>query len=160
MGCSETVNNFFSFYFGVAHSCISENKISVTAYREEPSAVGGIAGLIQQASYNSGGEIFYVGGGVTGCYFTGEAVSAVQYGGAIAGVCGKNIYESNSYTSGDTEYHNFEGNYFISGTAFGAVVSAEEKFSAAEDKGAVVATAEEIKNLEEYKKILDNLLKF
>ena len=149
VGSSVIARDIFAFYYGVVQDCISENLISVTASGDKPSCVGGITGLVQQGSYD--GTFF--GGGVTGSYFTGTNNFAGNYSGAIVGVVGKNIYDNNSYTSGETEYHNFEGNYFLSGTAFGAAVE-DEEFSTVADKGADIVALEEILNSEAYKKIL------
>lgn len=149
VGSSVIVRDIFAFYYGVVQDCISENAISVTAVGDKPSCVGGIIGLVQQGNYDG----TYFGGGVTGSCFTGTNNFTGNYSGAIVGVVGKNIYDNNSYTSGETEYHNFEGNYFLSGTAFGAAVENEE-FSAVADKGADIAAPEEIINSDAYKEIL------
>ncbi len=154
MGSSIVQYDFYAHYFGVASSCISENRITVAVTGEKASCVGGIAGLIQQGGLSSGTETVYIGGGVTDSYFVGENTFTGNYSGAIAGIVGAEIYEKNSYTSGGNEYHNFENNCFLSGSAFGAAVSGEDEFNAVEDKGATVSTLEGIKNSDGYKNIL------
>ncbi|MDE5549205.1 MAG: hypothetical protein K2J13_03030, partial [Clostridia bacterium] len=65
-----------------------------------------------------------------------------------------------SYTSGNTEYHNFEDNYYLQNSykSIGSTVSSDGTFAPAENKGATRTTIEEIKNNETYKKILSALV--
>lgn len=145
-------------YFGTVDSCIGENRITVTVTDGTPAYVGGIAGYVGEAGINQGNSVVYVGGGVTDSYFTGECVAEVSRFGNIVGVCGANIYASNSYTGGNIVYHNFSGNYYLqnSFSAFGAALSGDT-FEAAADKGATAAIVEEMQNSEGYKSILNAL---
>lgn len=174
LASGEVASNGYSVYCGAAQDCISESVISVSA--TDKSCAGGIAGFIQEGGFEQyktdengniirdengkpATETIYLGGGATNSYFLGKCATDVEYFGNIVGVCGANIYESNSYTSGNTEYHNFEGNYFTGSDypVCGAVVVGEGEFASAEDKGATQATAEEIKALQSYTKILQEL---
>ncbi|MBD5099763.1 MAG: hypothetical protein HDT29_00435 [Clostridiales bacterium] len=158
--------------FGEVESCISESKISVSVIGDEPAYVGGIVGIVQEqgfeqyvygedgyASKDEDGnymiETIYFGGGVTNSYFIGQCLNEVAYFGNIVGVCGANIYESNSASFGDTEYHNFEGNYYAANgsKAFGATRTADGSFASVEDKGATLSTVEEIRNSQAYKSV-------
>lgn len=159
-GFSEVMYNFY-IYFGTADYCISESRINVTVTGEDPAYVGGIAGLIREAGFNSGGSVEYFGGCVTNSCFIGEIVSGVYYSGSIVGVCGPNIYENNSYLSGITEYHNFENNFYSDKTAgsFGATMVGDGEYLEVDGKGSTFAETEEIKNSEVYKYILEELEK-
>ncbi|MDE6614860.1 MAG: hypothetical protein K2K24_05060 [Clostridia bacterium] len=160
LGISEVTNRGYYVYFGSVNSCISESKIDVSVIGNEPAYVGGIIGCVSEAGFGSEDDLVYFGGGATNCYFIGECVSDVTYFGNIVGVCGANIYESNSYTSGNTEYHNFEDNYYLQNSykSIGSTVSSDGTFAPAENKGATRTTIEEIKNNETYKKILSALV--
>lgn len=140
-------------YWGTVDYCICESRINAAAKDDESYFVGGVAGLVQQVQLNS----VYLGGGVTNSYFTGECRTAVKYFGNIVGVCGAELYESNSSVSDAVGgYLSFNGNYYLnngSGSAFGAALD-EENFVTVEDKGATAATTEEIKQTEGYKAIL------
>ena len=92
----------------------------------------------------------------------GEYSSDASYFGNIVGVCGANVYEKNSYTSGSGgEYYNFGGNYYLENgfKSFGATLEGEDKFVAVDGKGADSATVEFIKNSENYKSILAKIPK-
>lgn len=160
LGRNEIVSNIFNMpVYDFVRYCISDGKISVTADGEK-SYVGGVVGFVMQGSYTN--SDIYFGGGATNCYFTGECVSELTRFGNIVGVCGVNLYDNNSYTSGDTEYHNFDGNFYAANnyTAFGAAikfVDETEEFIAVADKGATAATREEIENSETYLEILSKL---
>ena len=159
LGSSEVIAQNTAYgtyiYFGIAEYCISEGEISVSVIGDVPAYVGGIAGYVSEEEFSTA----YFGGRIASCYFTGECASAVSYFGNIVGVCGANIYEKNSYVSGNTEVKNFEGNYYLnsSSTAFGAKVSGEGNFVSAEDKGASIATIEDMKGADIYKAILSTL---
>ncbi|MDE7295835.1 MAG: hypothetical protein K2N84_01075, partial [Clostridia bacterium] len=142
-------------YFGIAEYCISTGEINVSVIGDVPAYVGGIAGYVSEEEFSTA----YFGGRVASCYFTGECVSEVSHFGNIVGVCGANIYEKNSYVSGNTEVKNFEGNYYLqnSATAFGAKVSGGNNFVLAEDKGASVAMIEDMLSSDVYKAILSTL---
>ncbi|MDE6060349.1 MAG: hypothetical protein K2G31_02640, partial [Clostridia bacterium] len=171
--------NIFGYstvYCGTVYRCISKSKITVSVIDETPAYVGGIAGYIrqleiEQKKYDESGKpvygadgnqetyFVYFGGGVTNSYFIGEYESKNSYFGNIVGVCGANIYEINSYTADNKEYHNFEGNYYgnDSFTALGSTVTTDGRFVSAADKGASFSS--EIESLEEYKQILATLEK-
>ena len=185
-GRGEVVSSGSYIYFGVASYCIGEGKIDVTV-GDGASCIGGIGGLVQEGGflyyqYDEDGNLLldeddkplmktiYWGGGITNCIFLGEIEGNFNYTGSIVGVCGANIYEENSYTSGDTEYVHFEGNYYLETDlpSFGAVVTLEEEqieeevvtkevFAQVQGKGAASATTDEIKNTKVYKEILDAL---
>ena len=141
-------------YGGSAEYCISKNKIDVTV-EETPAYIGGIAGYVGEKEFING----YFGGRVINCYFIGELASIVNYSGSIVGVCGANIYGGNAnFPFGDGNI-NFDGNYYLNNTAFGAAEAGEEQFNEAEDKGATLATLEDIKRSENYNKILAELEK-
>ena len=171
-GFGDVISNGYYVYWGAADSCISENTIGVSMIGDTPAYVGGIVGYIkeqgfEQLVYGDDGrpiigedgnyqrETIYLGGCVSDCYFIGKYASEVAYFGNIVGVCGANLYQSNSYTSGGTEYHNFEGNYYLTNShkAFGATVTDDGDYASVEDKGATSATIEDIRNLEKYKSI-------
>lgn len=159
LGFSEIAGMGFYIYFGAVDYCISESKINAAATGETPAYVGGIAGYVREAGFNNGDSAVYFGGSVTNSYFTGKCVAENCYWGNIVGVCGANIYVTNSYTSGMTEFHNFENNFYSDNglTAFGKTMSEDGSFTSAEDKGAKPATPEDIKNSENYKLILSEL---
>lgn len=164
-------------YCGFADNCIGSGKL-IAALQEEESCIGGIGGFIQEGvttNYlrNEKGEIVqdedgnpivesveYVGGGgIRNCFFLGEIESGVSYFGSIVGVCGEDIYERNSYTSGSNKYANFEGNYYVDRgvPSFGAVVSTEGEFRQVPGKGAQEVTEDELKDKETYQEILEKL---
>lgn len=157
--CEIATSVFNTPIYDFVRYCISESKISVTVSGDSKSCVGGVVGFVMEGSYVD--TEIYFGGGVTDCYFTGGCEKEVSRFGNIVGACGANIYESNSYTSGGNEYHYFEGNIYLNNSlsAFGAKVTADGEFAAAEDKGAESATEEEIKNSEKYQSILQKLEK-
>ena len=144
-------------YFGLAKSCIASGEIAVAGGGDQ-SCVGGIGGFIQQGRFNDGA--LYLGGGVTDSFFLGTLKGEYSYFGSIVGVCGDEIYEKNSYTSGNEEVANFKDNYYLSGGApsFGAVVSVEEDeegiFRRVDGKGALPLEKEEIEKNESYQAIL------
>ena len=144
---------------GTAQSCISAGKISVEAGGEDSSFAGGIVGLVQEYALQNQ----YFGGSVIDCYFTGESVADGTYYGNIAGACGANIYEVNSYSYGDKQYDIFKDNYYSGNSfkAFGVKASKDEEdndvFETVEDKGATALTKEEIEKLEAYKEIWKKL---
>lgn len=155
LGYSEVAAYGSRIYFGVADCCISKNKISVARVEGVAAYVGGVVGCVREEEF---GETYY-GGCVTNCYFIGESASDVSYFGNIVGVCGANIYQSNSYSSSDgTVYSNFEGNRYLqnSRSAFGAAQTGEDNFAAVSDKGAVASTLEDIVNSQAYKSISDS----
>ena len=153
-GRSEVVSSGRYVYCGFADRCLGTGKIVVTGGGEE-SCVGGIGGFVQEGVFNQ--QTLYLGGGVTNSIFLGEIQGEFRYFGSLVGACGEDIYEKNSYTSGDKELANFDGNYYLKGapSAFGAVVSAEEVFRQAADKGATAATEEEIKNTDLYQELAE-----
>ncbi|MCI8420738.1 MAG: hypothetical protein HFE34_00440 [Clostridia bacterium] len=173
LGSGEVAIDSRYIYFANVDSCISQGKINVTA--DNIAYVGGIAGKIgemeiEQYKVDEDGnfikgddgqyvtEMVYRGGRVIKSYFTGELTSEVAYFGNMVGVCGMNIYQSNSYTSGTDEFRNFEDNYYLDNSlgAFGATMSGDDILGANENKGATTATLEEILNLRAYKSIIDN----
>ncbi|MDE6201294.1 MAG: hypothetical protein K2M47_05400 [Clostridiales bacterium] len=160
MGVSEIVNNGK----GTAEYCISENRLDVTAVSDGKAYVGGIIGYVSEHQFQVvGGGTAYFGGGVTDSCFVGTCVGSEIYFGNIVGVCGANIYYSNSYYSSNVEYHNFDGNYYVNNSfsAFGATASTNESDStltaAVEDKGATSMSIEDVKKTVTYKKILSEL---
>lgn len=136
----------YNFAWGYVDNCISECRVSA-----DGGYAGGIIGRVLEAGVEANGAKTYFGGGATRSFFTGECVG--KSSGSIAGGVGANIYATNSYTSGSVEYHNFEGNYYTAGTAFGAQISENGDCSPAEDKGAALI-AEGIKDLQGYKDVL------
>ena len=163
-------------YCGTVYHCISGSKINVTVTDNTPAHIGGIAGYIrqldieQQKRDDKGNLLYdddknpitytvYFGGGVTDSYFIGEYRSSASYFGNIVGVCGANIYETNSYTAGNEEYHNFENNVYVSNSmsALGSTITSDGEYVLAADKGATSATLEVIQNSEIYKSILSAL---
>lgn len=147
-------------HWGAVDYCICESKISAVAGSDESCYVGGVAGIVQQGRFTTLDlRTVYAGGGVTNSYFTGECATGVKYFGGIVGTCGAELYESNSYIPGFSEYLSFNRNYYLnnnSSTAFGATVTTvdeEEIFVKVEDKGAKAATEEEIEKTPEYQAI-------
>lgn len=157
LALSDVTSDNVYIYCGTADRCISESKIKVTVTDDTPALVGGVVGCVRQARVIGDESVTYFGGRITNCYFTGECLQSVTYFGNIVGACGANVYESNSYVSGSTEYHNFENNYYLNNAfnALGTTVTDDGNFVSAEDKGATAATAEEIRNSEVYKSIKD-----
>lgn len=160
-GASVCAGGIFGFgdvdknaYFGTAEYCISKGKITVESSGD--CYAGGVAGFIREGVFGSGENVAYLGGGVTDSFFIGEA-SAEKFGN-IVGVCGKDIYEINSYISGGQQYYNFSGNMYLANSfgAFYGTVS-EDGVSPAEDKGAVSSDMEAITSSQAYKLILENL---
>lgn len=153
---SQVVENGGYVYFGTANHCVSGAKISASVPAEGGKAyVGGIGGRVDEREFEqykrdeSGGVVFdgegrpvivtvTWGGGVTNCVFVGSYDGAAEHFGNIAGVCGKTIYEQNSYEAGDETLVNFEGNIYAQNGrgAFGATMDMEGTLSPAEDKGA------------------------
>lgn len=173
LGSSEVTSSGGFVYFGTAESCISTARISVNGLGESSAFVGGIAGYIQEREFKrkvigeDGSiteETVYFGGGVTNSYFTGAISADKAFVGNIAGACGANIYEINSYTSATDEYRNFENNVYLNDSlykAFGTKVTVNadgnNNYASAEDKGASSAALEEIVNSDGYKAILKEL---
>lgn len=162
-GVSEVIPNPSSYICGgSAEYCISQSKINVVVTDDTPAKVGGIAGYVYEAEFfNRDGSEIYLGGSISNCYFIGEYLSNVTYFGNIVGVCGANIYESNSYTWGSLEYKNFDGNYYLDNTltALGSTATDDGSFVLADDKGSTSATIEDINNSQAYKSILTALKK-
>lgn len=158
-GISDVINNMFFVYFGIADHCISECEIDATATDAANAYIGGIAGFIREAGFNSNESVVYFGGAVTNSFFTGEFAAEVGYVGNIVGVCGDNIYKNNSYAAGNETRHNFEENRYLSNSlkAFGAAMTIEGSPVSVGDKGASSATLEDMKNSAEYKAILEAL---
>ena len=157
-GRSEVVISGSYVYFGVADHCIGAGNIEVLVDGEGTSCIGGVGGLVQEGSFNQGTLI--LGGGVTNCIFLGTIEGENAYVGSLVGVCGAGIYKKNSYTSGNEEYRNFEGNYYVEGgfPAFGAkvtVVEEDEVFDPADDKGATAMPESDVKNTDVYQDILE-----
>lgn len=153
----EVASSYIYVYCATAVSCISAVKLDITSSDGTTVYVGGIAGYIAEQGFkNNDGSVSYFGGGVTDSYFVGEFVKTADYCGGIVGVGGANTYESNSYLSGATEYHNYDGNAYVSDSisAFGALNKGEDAYISAADKGAASDTAENIKNTEGYKTII------
>ncbi len=161
-GFGDVIANSASYIFGgTADYCISECKLEVTSASGNTSYVGGIAGYVSETAITVNDTVVYRGGRIINSYFTGECNSDVTYFGNIAGVCGANIYEINSYTSGISIYYNFKDNFYIENSfkAFGAKKSADGEFEIAADKGASPSTLENIKKSDGYKSILSDLEK-
>ena len=164
---SQVVSNNYSAYFGIADHCISD--VNITATVEDTSYVGGIGGYVKerefyQIVYDDYGWpltqiLVYLGGGATDCIFMGSVNDGYNYVGNIVGVCGANIYDTNLYTSGDKEYRNFDGNYYIDNAlpSFGATVVSTTQFAHVSGKGATPSTINEIKNTDTYKEIVEKL---
>ena len=145
---------------------ISKVKISVTT-SGKVAYVGGISGYIREVS----SENVYYGGGVTNSYFIGECTAGLNYFGAIVGVCGAHVYESNSYSVSDSistvTYKRFDGNFYLNtfSSAFGATVidvkideeTTKEEFAIVADKGATPASLDYIQDSKIYKAILEAL---
>lgn len=142
-------------YFGLIEYCVSECRLNVTPADDAPAHVGGIAGCISEEGFQADTMVYMVGW-IVNCYFTGACEKEVDYFGNIVGVCGRNIYENNSFVLGDDEYHNFEGNYYLqnSSAAFGATVTKDGAYALAEDKGAASLTEDKIKEDKIYQAIL------
>ncbi|MDE6302546.1 MAG: hypothetical protein K2M36_03040, partial [Clostridia bacterium] len=165
-GYSEGITNSnSSIRGGVAEYCIREGKLNIKATDGNKTFVGGIAGYINEVEME-GKAGTYNGGGVINSFFAGECTFENAYFGAIVGVCGAHIYETNSYTvSTDmgafiqtAEYHNFVGNYYAENVspAFGGTVDGDN-FAQAEGKGATPASVENMQNSSVYKSILTAL---
>lgn len=146
-------------YWGIADFCISEGRIEVAATKT--SCVGGIAGFVQEGLFvdSDNQPVGYFGGGVNNCIFAGEWLGAAAHFGSIVGVCGANIYGTNSYIYGAEEYYNFSGNRYAAGsfTAFGATVTVDDEdretfVFPVEDKGATADA--DIRNSKAYRDIL------
>ncbi len=159
LGISEITRNGNFVYCGSVNYCISESKFSIATTDKTILQAGGIAGYVREAGFDNNDSVVYLGGSVTNSYFIGECAANISDFGNIAGACGANIYESNSYYINNIEYHNFEGNYYLENSfcAFGKTVTADGSFASAEDKGAISATIEEIQNSEGYKSIINTL---
>ena len=149
-GVAEVQIAGYYVYFGTANSCISQAKIDASL-GDGASCVGGICGLVR--------EMAGWGGGVTNSFFTGSKIGTFNYFGNIVGVCGVGVYERNSYTSGNTQYYNFAGNYYIQNgqQSFGATAASQDEFVRVEGKGSTPATQSEIQNNQTYKDILQKL---
>lgn len=173
LASSEVTTSGGYVYFGTAESCISTARISVNGLGENSAFVGGIVGYIQEREFKrqiigvDGSiteETVYFGGGVTNSHFTGTISADKAFVGNVAGACGANIYELNSYASATDEYRNFENNVYLNDSlykAFGTKVTVDSdgnnNYASAEDKGASSATLEEIVNSDGYKAILKEL---
>ena len=144
----------FTNYWGFVTYCISESKINVASV--ETAFIGGIVGFVREGVYNYSDGVEFFGGGVQNCIYLGESISETDYFGAIVGVCGKDIYERNLYYSENTEYHNFENNYYIGNSSFGAVVDDNSEFTKVDDKGATLIDGK-VEDLELYREILNTL---
>lgn len=157
LGISNIYYEAYLVYCGNVYNCISNNKFKVDLAGDAHAYVGGIVGYIVEAGFNNQDSVVYFGGSVNDCYFIGESTADGAYFGNIAGVCGANIYETNSYFSNNIEYHNFENNYYTgnSSKAFGKTVTADGDFVSVEDKGATSTTIDDIQNSKEYKEILN-----
>lgn len=159
-GMSQTVSDGYYIYFGYADNCISKAKISASL-GDGASAVGGIGGYVQESPfyqnyYDDFGFLvtqrFYLGGGVTDSVFLGEITGEFNYYGAVVGMCGIYIYESNSYISGGAVRYNFDGNYYVPNyPPFGVAVTPDGEPVRVDGKGAISATADEIQNSDFYK---------
>ncbi len=170
------VSDTYSVYLGTAEDCICNCSIKLSL-AEGSSCIGGIGGYVQEIGINirqkvdengnylqdeDGKPIYekeYWGGGATRCIFMGEINGAYDYIGNIIGVCAANIYKSNSFTSDDKTYLNFDGNYCLPNerSAFGATVNADETFERVEGKGFTALSAEEIIKSELYNAILERI---
>jgi len=156
LGYSDVAVDSLGFvYFGFVEQSMFDGRLSVTNSGGTPAFVGGIVGCVNERNYGNENSPNYFGGGVTGSIFIGEAPADITYFGNIAGAVGVNIYEKNSFFSGTTEYHNFEGNLYIENalSAFGTSQNADGTFAPVEDKGAKSDSRENILNSEEYKAI-------
>lgn len=149
----------YTIYFGMAQSCVGDCRIDVSS-SDSVAYAGGIAGYIHEEKFGSGDSAVHYGGCVTDCYFVGELISQTTYFGNVVGVCGANVYERNSYGSGDNVYHNFENNVYVANahSAFGATVDPEGNFAEVADVGATSKTADEIRNSDGYKSIINAYL--
>ena len=163
-GISKVTFSGNTIYCGFIRHCISTNKITVTVGDGE-SCVGGIGGFVQEGVTM---EYVYVGGGgVTDSIFMGSIVCGKGYAGSIVGLCASDVYEQNTYVSNNEEYHNFEGNYYVSNNfpPYGALAKTVEDeegtrteftlLTEKDDKGVTSATAEEIEQTENYQTIMD-----
>lgn len=150
---------------GTAEFCISSNRLDVAVADGGFAYVGGIAGFVTEQPFTGNGTTVYFGGGVTDSCFVGEYVYVKSgvYFGNIVGVCGANIYATNSYYSDDVEHHYFDGNYYVNNsfTAFGATLSADAASLTHNvgDKGATFMSIDDVKKTETYKKILSEIEK-
>ena len=156
-GVSQVATNGFYVYFGFANHCLSTGKI-FASLGDGKSCVGGVGGLVLEADLNGD----YFGGGVTDCIFMGEIQGNFDYFGNIVGVCGKHVYEANSYKSGDSDYANFDGNYYIENgrNSFGATASTKEEIDGyapveGQGKGTTPLTESEIKGSDLYNAITE-----
>lgn len=145
--------------FGIADRCISQGHITANL-GDDVSYVGGIGGFVQEGYMDYGYYYVYFGGGATNSVFTGGITGIFIYSGGIVGACGADIYDSNMYYVNDVLYYNFAGNYYLENpvtTAFGAVITTDEAYLQASDKGATPLTIAEIKNTAVYKDIVGKL---
>lgn len=161
-GFSEAIVSYTSaIRGGTAELCISQCNISVTQIDDTPASVGGIVGSILETSNEFKDTVTYFGGAVVNCYFIGSISSDVNYFGNIVGSFGANVYESNYYSVSNREYYHIGDNYCLDNSqkAVGALISGDDSFAAAEDKGATSATPEFIEDSEIYKAIISELKK-
>ena len=174
-GISQVASDGRYVYFGTANYCISQAHIKASL-GEDASCVGGIGGLVQEAAfdrykYDENGsyirdesgkivtEVAYLGGGVTNSIFMGTIEGDFIYSGNIVGVCGADIYETNSYYSDNAWQINFDGNYYTQAAlpSFGAVATTDDSFLQVGGKGATQSTASEIRRTSLYKHISEKL---
>lgn len=160
----ETVNG--DIRFGQTGYCISRGNISVVS--ENRGFVGGVIGSVDERLYNKDTENeAYYGGGSLYSYFTGAITSVGEnvLCGGIVGVCGKNIYEKNSYSDnkGNT-YYNFASNYYktdcgatVAIKSVSEVVDEETTYTDGGNLGSTGVSVEEILNSENYVSTLQSL---
>lgn len=143
-------------YFGTAKFCISECKLNINSSAGK-GFVGGIIGGVTEMGFKNENGVVYYGGGVTDSCFAGEITGDAPYSGGVAGVCGANIYETNSYSSGTETFKNFDNNLYAYSKAFGAAAKADGSFVGVTDKGAAALGADDIRGSDLYKSISDAL---
>lgn len=166
-GMSQTVSDGYYVYFGYANNCISKASISASL-GDGVSAVGGIGGYVQESLFNQYyyddfGFLFtqhmYLGGGITDSIFLGDITGDFSYYGAVVGMCGIYIYESNSYTLDGAVRYNFDGNYYVPDyPPFGIAITPDEEPVRVDGKGVSSATSEEIQNSEFYKDMIKEIM--
>jgi len=142
-------------YFGTAKFCISECKLNINSSAGKGFVGGIIGGVTEMGFKNENGVVYY--GGVTDSCFAGEITGDAPYSGGVAGVCGANIYETNSYSSGTETFKNFDNNLYAYSKAFGAAAKADGSFVGVTDKGAAALGADDIRGSDLYKSISDAL---
>lgn len=145
---------------GRVENCISSCEVSANAAENNGGIAGGIIGFVEEFAVNATDETVYFGGCVTDSFFNGSVSEQNAFVGSVAGVCGKNIYETNSYPSGNELYANFSGNAACEGVGFGALVSTENETLVYIDGGnleTTIVSAEEMAQQQGYKDILSRL---